>query len=270
MRLGHIRFDAQRRGGAAAAFWRQGLLQLTTGALNFPYGLVIFRAQTAFPLGEHVANDPDAMLHVIEGDEAQVKHHHAIVEADVVASSRGDAFHEPNHIVGEITDGAGDQGREPWHADRAVARGEPPQLLDGIALQFGALAAAFDGALAAGRAKYFLRIGPGEGVARDGFAAFDAFQQEGIFGAASDAQVRAHGRQQVRRVVFVDRHQIAFFRQAAKCFEIGLNHRWDRLFSRLRGARLVLSARAKARSTAARMVSRGAGCPVQISHCARP
>ena len=60
-----------------------------TRAANLPYCAVIFRAKTALAIGKHVANHPDAVPHVIERHQAQIEHHHAVVEAEVVAPVAG-------------------------------------------------------------------------------------------------------------------------------------------------------------------------------------
>src|SRR5215471_18019336 len=61
--------------------------------------------------GENVANDPQAVLNVIEGNQAVIEHEHRIVETDLVAQALGKALDQSNHVVTEVTDGPSDQGR---------------------------------------------------------------------------------------------------------------------------------------------------------------
>ena len=69
----------------------------------------------------------------------------------------------------------------------------------GSALKFLRLPLGFKAAFAPAATKHFLRIRPGERVARDILAALDAFQQKRIFRVVREAQMRAHRRQQIRR-----------------------------------------------------------------------
>ena len=68
--------------------------------------------------------------------------------------------------------------------------------------------------MAAASAKDFFGIRSGEGVAGDVFAALDAFEQEGIFCAVRDAQMRADRREQVGGEGVVDRDEIALLGEA--------------------------------------------------------
>ena len=81
--------------------------------LDFAHSGVVFRAQAAVALGENVADDPQSVLHVIEGNQTVIEHEHGIVEADFVAQALGKAFDKAHHVVTKVTDGAGD---ERWQA----------------------------------------------------------------------------------------------------------------------------------------------------------
>ncbi len=86
--------------------------------------------------------------------------------------------------------------------------------------------AAFENAGAGSVAEDFFGIRTRKRVARDFFAAFDAFEQEGIARALSDAKVCAHRGQKICGKNVVDRDQVALLGEALKFFEVGLNHRW--------------------------------------------
>ena len=73
---------------ACALAW-QGLFESPARAADFAHRGVIFRAQAALALGENVADDPDAVPHVVEDDQAEIKHHHAVVQAHIVAAAAG-------------------------------------------------------------------------------------------------------------------------------------------------------------------------------------
>ena len=68
-----IRFDVERRAFRAGNFGARlfgfdGLLELFARFANGADGVVVFLAQAAFAGGVDVADDPEAMLDVIEGD----------------------------------------------------------------------------------------------------------------------------------------------------------------------------------------------------------
>src|SRR5215469_11651936 len=88
-------------------------------SLDFAHGRVVFRAQAAMTFGEDVADDPQAMLDVIEGNQTVIEHEDRIVETDFIAQALGKALDEANHVVTEVADGAGDQWRQAGKPDRA-------------------------------------------------------------------------------------------------------------------------------------------------------
>ena len=88
--LGDIRTDLER---ARASFF---LLSGGNGCSSFlrvrrisRHRRFIFLAQAAFAVCKHVAHDPHAMPHVVKGNQAEVEHHDAIVEIEVVATAGG-------------------------------------------------------------------------------------------------------------------------------------------------------------------------------------
>ena len=99
----------------------EGRLETTAGFANFAHRGVIFRAQAAGAVGEDVAHDPDAVANVIENDQAQIKHHHGVVRAQIVLGAVWDALKQAHHVVGEVADGARHQRRQAGQAHRAVA-----------------------------------------------------------------------------------------------------------------------------------------------------
>ena len=135
LRLRQIRFHAQRLRAPRARLRQAAAFERLPRARDFAHRGVVFRAQAAGALGENVANDPHAMLHVVEDHQAEIKHHHAVVQAQIVAARVGNALDEPHHVVREISDRAGHQRRQPGHAHRTVARRQPSQLLDGIVVE---------------------------------------------------------------------------------------------------------------------------------------
>ena len=63
-----------------------------------------------------------------------------------------------------------------------------------------------------------------EGIARDFFAAFDAFQEKRVARALRDAQVGAYRSQQVRGKYIVNGDEVSLFREALEFAEVRLNH----------------------------------------------
>ena len=126
-------------------------------APDFAHGLVVFRAQAAFAVGEHVAHDPHAVPHVIEHDEAEKKHHHRVVHAHVVARRVRNALDEPHHVIRKISDRARNQRRQARHAHRAIALHAVAQVIERIRLHPGHAALAFQHARAVDVAKHFAR-----------------------------------------------------------------------------------------------------------------
>ena len=99
------------------------------------------------------------------------------------------------------------------------------QKRDGVALLPNDAVAAFHDAGAADVAKNLFGIRAGEGVARDFFAALDAFEQEGIACALRDAQIGADRRQQVGRKHIENRNQVALLCEPLEFAEVRLDHR---------------------------------------------
>ena len=156
------------------------------------------------------------MLHVIECEYAEVEHHGAIVEMQIVAARVGDLLDEPDHVIGAIADGARDERRQARYTHGAVAPGESSEALDGIFIRLRFGIAALERAGPAAGAENLGGIGAREGVAGNILATLDAFKQEGIFGVASAAQVGADGREQVGGERLVDGHEISPVGQASK------------------------------------------------------
>jgi hypothetical protein len=67
---------------------RHWLVQQLSGALNFGNRHIVLFPQRAFALSEHVAHDPQPMLHVIERNQPVIKHQHRIEQSDLVAAFR--------------------------------------------------------------------------------------------------------------------------------------------------------------------------------------
>src|ERR1700674_4683589 len=148
----------QRACAARASLSRQRTLEHAASTANFEHSGVVFRAQAARAFGEHIANHPGAMLHVIESDQAEIKHHYAIVETKIVAARSRNALDEAHHVVREISDCTADERRKTRNANWMIARGEAPQLLDGISGELNVASAGFEGAGAATCAEDFLRV----------------------------------------------------------------------------------------------------------------
>src|SRR5216684_1455252 len=63
-----------------------------------------------------------------------------------------------------------------------------------------------------------------KGVAGDFFAAFDAFEKEGVPSALGDTQIGADGSQQIGGKNVVDRDEVALFRETLEFAEVRLDH----------------------------------------------
>src|SRR5690348_10285109 len=110
------------------------LFQKLACLLDFAHCLVIFRPQATVAFGEYIADNPQAVLYVIEGNEPVVEHEHGIVKADFVPQTLGKALDETNHVIAEVTNGPGDQRREAWKPDGAKTLDALAQERDRIAL----------------------------------------------------------------------------------------------------------------------------------------
>ena len=98
------------------------------------------------------------------------------------------------------------------------------ELPDGIAFFPDDAVAALQNAGAAGVAEDFLRVRARERIARDFFAALDAFEKEGIPRTLGDSQIGADGRQQIRGKNIVDGNEVSLFRKALEFAEVRLDH----------------------------------------------
>ena len=150
------------------------------------------------------------MLHVVESHQAEIEHHHAVVQIQIVAPARRNLFDQPHHVVREIADRSANQRRQARHAHRLIALGELPQTLEsGFASKFLRLPPVSRLHFRPRERNTSCGFAPGECVARDIFAALDAFEQERIFRIVRQAQMRAHRRQQIRRERLVHRNQVS-------------------------------------------------------------
>src|SRR5260370_42496334 len=141
---------------------------------DFAHRGVVFRAEATVAFGEHIANDPQAVLHVIESDKTLIEHQHRVIEADFIAKALGDALDQPHHFIAEIADGAGDQRRQSGKPHGTKALDALAQKRDGIVLYPDDTVAALEDTRAAGITESFLGVRARKGVARDFFAALHA------------------------------------------------------------------------------------------------
>ena len=224
-----IRLDAER---ACAPLLAQGARTVIEGFLqglssgrDFLDGGVIFRLKAARAIGVHVADYPDALQNVVEGDDAKIERHHGVVLADVVAQALGQPLDQPHHVVGEVADSSAHQRRQAGDAHQAISRQAIAQELDGVPLFPKQAALAFENTGIVGVAEGFAGVCAHKGIARDFLTAFDALQQEGVAGAAGQLQVGGNRREQVRRERIAHRNEIALAGQLAEGLEIRLDHR---------------------------------------------
>ena len=163
------------------------------------------------------------MLHVIERDEPEIKHHGGIVGADVVAAGIGNALEQTHHVVRKISDRSGDQRGQAGHTHRTIAFDAMAQEIERVGLLPGNAAFAFEHARATNVAEDFDRICADERVARDFFAALNAFEQKCVTRLAREAKIRGHRGEQVGRERGIHGHEIAAAREARKFLEVGLD-----------------------------------------------
>src|ERR1700730_3118233 len=90
-------------------------------------------------------------------------------------------------------------------------------------------------------AKNLFGIDAGEGVARDFFPAFHAFEQERVARTLRNAEIGADGGKQVRGKNIVDRDEIALLGETLEFAEIGADH--EELRERLSLRKAVRTAR---------------------------
>src|SRR5690348_6708750 len=245
----------------AARQFRQRLFEAAANAANFANSSIVFLFEAARSFGENVLDDPDAMLNAVEDDKAVEKHQHGIVELQLVIAGRGNAFHEPDHVISKVADGAADEGRQAGHAHRFVSGNALAQNFDGIGFEGLTAGLRFDRAGAAAGAENFRGIESKKTIAANAFAALHAFEQAGIFRIAREFQVRGDRREHVEAHGIVHGNKIAAPRERTKSFEVRLEHSYL-LSSDFSGRKAV--------STTLRMTVTGALRPVQSSHCPIP
>src|SRR6266481_5657772 len=191
---------------------------------DFTHGGVVFRAKAAGAFGENIVDDPQAVLHVIECDEAVIEHQHCVIEADFIAKALGEALDEPHHVVAKIADGAGDQRRQSGKPHGTETLDALAQERNGVALFPNDAVAALHDAGAVGVAEDFLGVRARKRVARDLFAALDTFEQEGVSRALGDSQIGADRSQQISGKNVIDRDEVALFGEALEFAEVRLDH----------------------------------------------
>src|SRR5205807_4734816 len=185
---------------------------------------VVVRPQAAMAFGENIADNPQTVLDVIEGDEPVVEHEHSIVKADFILQALGKALDEANHVVAEVADRSRNQRRQARQPNGAEALDALAQERDGIALFPNESLAIFQDASAIAIAKNFLWMSASERIARDFLAAFYAFQEKRVPRALRDAEIGAHRGQKVGGKYIVNRDEVSLFRETLEFAEVGLNH----------------------------------------------
>src|ERR1700720_2533086 len=96
---------------------------------------MVLLAEASLSFREYVANHPNAMLHMVENDQAVKEHHHAIVKPEIVAARGGNFFDQPHHVVRKIANRAADERRKTGNAHWMVASRKPPHLFDRIVVK---------------------------------------------------------------------------------------------------------------------------------------
>src|SRR5215475_10394613 len=171
-----------------------------------------------------ISHDPQAVLHVIEGNQAVIEHQHRIEQSDFIAQPLGQTFDEPNHVVTEITDRAGNQRRQTWQAHGPVALHVRAQKRDWVLFFPYDAVTVLQYAGTVRITKNLFRICPGKRVARNFFAALDALEEKRKARSPRDSQIRADGRQQVSRKDVVNGDEISLLGEPLKFLERRLNH----------------------------------------------
>src|SRR5262249_33709248 len=148
----------------AACFGRSGLIEQCARVANLLHRSVVLFLKRAGAFGVNVADDPEAMLHVIEGDDAVVEHEHGVVQADIVLQTLRETPDEPHHVVAEVADGTGHERRQLWHAYRAKALHVSAQERNGVAFFPNDAVTALENASSVSVAKNLFGIGAGKRV----------------------------------------------------------------------------------------------------------
>src|SRR5262249_26324736 len=113
--LGDIRLNAFSAFRCLPKRWDANrLVEQKLQSLNFSHGLVVLRLQLgdAF-LDKRVGNDQNLLPDVIERQNCREKHHHSVVQLEIVYASLRNLLNPAHGIIGDVADSSADKWRQP-------------------------------------------------------------------------------------------------------------------------------------------------------------
>ena len=174
---------------------------------------------------ERIRNDQDLLPGVIESQNRGEKHHHGIVQLEIVFSRLRNRLNPAHGIVRDIAYCTTNERWQPGHRDRAVALGDLAHHVQQLTFALHPFTRPDNLDRVAARAEGQIRIAAQERVTGDLFAAFNALQQEGVRIFGLDLEVGEHGREQVGGDRFVHRDDVALLAVLSELFKCRYDHR---------------------------------------------
>src|SRR4051794_30339754 len=148
---------------------------------------------------------------VIECQHGFIEHENSVIDSEIVDSRARNIFDRSDHVVTEVAHGAAGEGRKVGELDGFEAIHRGPQILEKV--RRSSVLKALDQE----------RITAQEGISRDSFAAFNAFQKKCVRSLFFKLQESRYGRQKIRNHGLIDRNHIALRLKLLNLFQTWLH-----------------------------------------------
>ena len=195
-------------------------------------GGIVLGPQTSLPfLRQHIRDQKQPVLHVIEGQHVRKIHEDRVVQINVRVHSRRQPLQHAHGFIREITHRPGGEGRQAGNVDGIVARAQMAQEFENVAAcalpDVATLRAVYGDAVAAARDD-LKGVNAKERVAAHTLAALHALEQETVRMQICvapllrrKAEKGGNRTQQVSHNGAIDGHDVALRGQALEFGEIG-------------------------------------------------
>src|SRR5688500_6608657 len=134
---------------------------------------------------------------MIEGENRLVKHQRSVIHSKIVPPGVRNIFDRPDHVVAEVADGATGDRRKARNLHRLETLQSRAQILHELSSRLSLLESADQEGIATQ-----------EGIACDGFAAFNTFQEECVRSTLLELEKYRHGCEKVCDYRLVYRNDI--------------------------------------------------------------
>ena len=156
-------------------FRRHGLVHYPPQCGNFPHCRSMFRAKAPRRSGINIANNPHAVLHVVEHDESEEKHHHSVIEVHIVPPRFRNSLELPHHVISKISDSSSNERRQSGNSRGLIPRDHLAQKFHRLRVFHPHPALGLHDTRTVAKSKYLCWVCADKCVSRNFLASFHAF-----------------------------------------------------------------------------------------------